>query len=181
MEHIGSRTLNNQGPAGRCRPDTGSVWRIFVFALTGFMISELHGADLGPADPTLVPHDYTVDDGPISLKAPLKVFVNGTEYKDWPIGLHIGSGSTLWLALPTRGRFILSLMPPPGYGFQKAGAIRNHVVIFQDGNDEYEVRMSDPIAGAGKAWNVYLLRQPNWQPKGPLFGMDRLEALLRER
>jgi hypothetical protein len=131
------------------------------------------------SDLTLVPQDFSVDDGPISIKVPFKLFVNGKEWQGHTIGWHLDSGSTMWLALPGVGRYVLSLVPHPGYDFSKAGAVRNHVIMFRGGTDEYEIRTSGPIAGSGKAWNLYVLHQPTWQPKGPLFGVGRLKNLLR--
>jgi len=58
--------------------------------------------------------------------------------------------------------------------FQKAGAIRNHVITFQSDGNQFEIRTSGPIAGAEKAWNLYLLHLPEMEMKGPLFGVDRL-------
>src|SRR5690348_12632357 len=127
--------------------------------------------DPPPGDPTLVPQDFTVDDGPISIKLPFQVFVNG---KRFGVGWHIDTGSTMWLGLSGRGMFILSLVPRAGYNFRMAGAIRNHVITFQDGGDQYEIRTSGPIAGSGKAWNLYVLHVPTMEMVQPLFGVDRL-------
>ena len=87
----------------------------------------------------------------------------------------------MWLALPWRGRFILSLIPRPGFDLTASGAIRNHVITFTSGGDEYEIRTSAPIAGLGKAWNLYVLHQPLWEPKGPLFGIGHLDDVMHDR
>jgi len=138
------------------------------------------------ADPTLarpdlrlIPQDFSVDDAPISIKLPFKLFINSKEYQGHAIGWHLDVGSTMWLALPGRGRYILSLVPRAGYDFSKTGSIRNHVIMFNAGGDEYEIRTSGPVAGSGKAWNLYVLHQSAWEPKGPLFGVERLDNLLR--
>jgi hypothetical protein len=138
-------------------------------------------AELSPADLNLVPQDFNVDDMPISIKIPFTLFVNGKEWQGHTIGWHISAvlhpnhaGSTMWLGLPGRGTYILSLAPREGYDFQKAGAIRNHVIMFQDGGDHFEIRTSGPIAGSARAWNLYVLHEPTYEMKGPLFGVDRL-------
>lgn len=132
------------------------------------------GPEIPPANPNLAPQDFTIDDGPVSIKVPFQVFVNGKEFQGHTIGWHIDTGSTMWLGLPGQGMFILSLGPREGYKFQKAGAIRNHVIAFQSGGSQYEIRTSGPIAGSEKAWNLYVLHLPAREMKGPLFGVDRL-------
>jgi len=133
-----------------------------------------HRPGIAPANPNLVPQEFTIDDGPVSIKVPFQVFVNGKEFQGHTIGWHIDTGSTMWLGLPGQGMYILSLAPREGYNFQKAGAIRNHVIAFQSDRNQYEIRTSGPIAGAEKAWNLYVLHLPEMEMKGPLFGVDRL-------
>jgi len=135
-----------------------------------------NGREIVPADPNLVPQDFTVDDVPISIKLPFEVFVDGKPWQGHTIGWHItdNNGSTMWLGLPGRGMYILSLGPREGYNFQKAGAIRNNVIAFHDGDIEYEIRTSGPILGLDRAWNLYMLHLPEREMKGPLFGVDRL-------
>jgi hypothetical protein len=87
----------------------------------------------------------------------------------------------LWLALPGQGRYILSLVPHDG--FRKAGTIRDSVVQFQDEGKEYEIRFMTPIAGAGKAWNLYMMHDPTYVPKESVrqsisMGTDRLDQLI---
>lgn len=43
----------------------------------------------------------------------------------------------MWLVLPGRGMYILSLGPREGYSFQKAGTIRNNVIAFHDDDNQY--------------------------------------------
>ena len=80
----------------------------------------------------------------------------------------------MWLGVPNRGMYILSVMPRAGEDFHKAGAIRNDVISFQDGDYQYEIRTSGPILGADKVWNLYMEHLPRMEMKGPLFGVDRL-------
>jgi len=148
---------------------------VLIAALAVGSISHAQeGIELAPADPNLVPQDFTVDDGPVSIKVPFQLLVNGKNWQGHTVGWHMDGGSTIWLGLPGRGMYILSLAPREGYDFQKAGAIRNHVITFHGGGEQYEIRTSGPIAGADKAWNLYVLHEPTREMKGPLFGMDRL-------
>ncbi len=140
---------------------------------------DLRDQTLVPPNLSLLPKDFSVDDGPISIKMPFRLFVNGKEWEGHPIGWHLESGSTMWLALPGRGRYVLSLVSHAGYDFSKSGSVRNHVIMFKADGAEYEIRTSGAIAGINKAWNLYVLHQREWKPKGPLFGLGRLENLLR--
>jgi hypothetical protein len=148
---------------------------ISIFALGAFSQSQ-QGPEITPANPDLVPQDFTVDDVPISIKVPFEVFVNGKPWQGHTIGWHItdNNGSTMWLGLPGRGMYILSLGPREGYNFEKAGAVRNNTIAFHDGENEYEIRTSGPILGLDRAWNLYMLHLPEREMKGPLFGVDRL-------
>jgi hypothetical protein len=128
--------------------------------------------------------DFTLDDGPITfdLLGEKTILINGRESSD-TVALTGKSGSTFWFYFPGRGRYVLSLAPHEG--FQKAGTIRDNVILFEGGGDQYEMRMPSPIAGAG-AWNLYVLHDPLYQPKDPARrtiegGVDRLENLLPER
>ncbi len=133
-----------------------------------------HEREIAPASPNLVPQDFTVDDVPISIKVPFEVFVNGRKWQGHSFGWHIDTGSTMWLGLPGQGMYILSLAPREGNNFQKAGAIRNHVIAFHNGGNQYEIRTSGPILGLDRAWSLYVQHLPDMEMKGPLFGVDRL-------
>ncbi len=149
-----------------------ALW-IGIFAAGGMSQSQ-DKPEIVPANPNLVPQDFTVDDVPISIKLPFEVFVNGKPWQGHTIGWHIDTGSTIWLGLTGRGMYILSLGPREGYNFQKAGAIRNNVIAFRDNDNEYEIRTSGPILGSDRAWSLYVLHLPERELKGPLFGVDRL-------
>ena len=148
---------------------------IGVFAAGSFLRCQ-DRPEVAPANNDLVPQDFTVDDVPISVKIPFKVFVNGKEWQGRSIGwaIHPDVGSTIWLGLPGRGMYLLSLAPRKGYNFQKAGAIRNNVIAFHDSDIQYEIRTACPIFGSDKAWNLYVLHLPKLEMKGPLFGVERL-------
>ena len=128
--------------------------------------------EIAAANPNLVPQDFSVDDVPISIQLPIQLLVNGKEWHT--LGWHIDPGSTIWLGLPGRGLYLLSLAPREGYNFKKSGAIRGHVITFQGGGEQFEIRTSGPILGSDKAWNLYMLHLPAMEMKGPLFGVDRL-------
>ena len=78
-----------------------------------------------------------------------------------------------------QGRYVLSLTAHEG--FVKSGSIRDIVIGFEAGGQQYEIRFMTPIAGAGKAWNLYVLDDRTYQSRlsnGISVGVDRLENLL---
>lgn len=130
------------------------------------------------------PRDFTLDDGPVTFHAErVSVWIGGQKYSGMP-GFTGKPGATFWVAFPGQGRYILSLIPHDG--FIKSGAVRDNVISFQDNGREYEVRFMGPIAGAGKAWNLYVLHDPVYTPNpnqrmAVSTGTDRLENPLPKR
>jgi hypothetical protein len=140
--------------------------------LTDIIAIRMH--DTGPPAPTTTaaPRDYTIDDGPITFDCGGCTFWKGGRKVE---GTGFGSkpGATLWVAIPGHGRYILSLIPHDG--FVKAGAVRDNVVQFEN----YEVRFQSPVAGTGKAWNLYVQHDAGYSVHLMVqMGTDRLENLL---
>jgi hypothetical protein len=140
----------------------------------------------GPARTISEAHDFTPDDGLAAFQfaTPTQFYINGQKFTGLGGFTTMRTGATLWFAVPNRGRYILSLTPRAG--FQKGGAIRDNVVSFQSGADRYEYRASSPILGTGKAWNLYVLHDPQYRSKPGMEsavsgGVDRLDHLLPAR
>lgn len=130
------------------------------------------------AQPDLVSKDFVGKNVPISITIPFEVLVNGKVWRGHTIGWHLDypadTKSAIWLGLPGRGMYILSLYPREGHGFQKAGAIHANVITFHDGVDQFEIRTSGPILTSDGPWTLYLLHRSDMEMKGPLFGVDRI-------
>jgi hypothetical protein len=130
---------------------------------------------------TADPRDFTVDDGPVTFDArQFTIWKQGQQLKEL-LGFTAKPGATFWISFPGQGRCILSLTPHNG--FTKSGAIRDNVMSFEIAGQEYEVRFMSPIAGTGKAWNLYMLHDLTYEPnqnaqKIVNIGTDRLENLL---
>src|ERR1035438_8470909 len=81
------------------------------------------------AQADLVPKDFVGENMPISITIPFEVLVNGKVWRGHTIGWHLDhpadTGSAIWLGLPGRGMYILSLDPREGHGFRKAGAMQD--------------------------------------------------------
>lgn len=72
------------------------------------------------------------------------------------------SGSVLWIALPDRGRFIFSLVPRPGYDFQKTATIEHNKISFEWGGERYQWVSSAPVVGLGGNWNIWMLHDADY-------------------
>jgi hypothetical protein len=66
----------------------------------------------------------------------------------------------VWLSVPGRARFLLSLCPQPGYDFQKAGVANGLVLTFSWNGERYELRTRRAITESSGAWNLYVLAAP---------------------
>jgi hypothetical protein len=127
------------------------------------------------------PRDFTVDDGPVAFDTTQWTFWKQGQQVQGQTGFTGKPGATLWIAIPGQGRYILSLIAHEG--FTKSGTVRDNVVSFEDAGQRYELRFNSPIAGAGKAWNLYVMHDAGYRPD--LFhrssvdaGTDRLDNLL---
>ena len=109
--------------------------------------------------------DFTLDDGPahFSFKPAGEVLVNGSKPSGNAVFIDGRQGhATVWVYLPVRGRYILSLLPHEG--FVKAGVVRGSSLAFQADGKQLEVRLGSPLAGSQTPWNLYMLRDPHFVP-----------------
>jgi hypothetical protein len=105
------------------------------------------------------PSDFALED--VQLKVSnYTLRVNGETVKQRPSGGC--AGALIWFALGERGRFILSLVPRPGYQFQKVGVVRHNTISFELEGDRYEWESSLPVVGTGGNWNLWVLHDPGY-------------------
>ncbi|HEX8776362.1 MAG TPA: hypothetical protein VF735_22520 [Pyrinomonadaceae bacterium] len=95
------------------------------------------------------------------------------------------AGSLLWFALPEQGRFIFSLAPHAGYGFEKVGVIEDNKIVFSWKGVRYEWISGAPIVGSGGVWNLWVLHDPTYvdgfqSPGDKRKGESRLEQVLTD-
>ena len=146
---------------------------------------EIIAHDLVPqaAKTVAPPRDFTLDDGPLKFDTErITVWEHGQQIENG-VGFTGKPGATFWIAFPGKGRYVLSLTPHEQ--FVRAGAIRDNVISFADGGQEYEVRLMSPIAGAGKAWNLYMFHDTDYVSGAGnegfiAVGTDRLENLVKK-
>lgn len=136
-----------------------------------------------PTDQKTKNQDSVEEDAPIVIEPPFTLLINHRKWNGRSLGWHIASGSAMWLALPGRGRYVLSLVRRTGYPFTKSGIVRKQTIVFTAGADIYEIHASKPIIARSpeEGRSLYVLHQPSWEPKGPLFGLGELEDLLQLR
>jgi hypothetical protein len=105
------------------------------------------------------PRDFQVADVILSITLP-SLHVNGAEVPLAILASATVKNQLVWLSVPRRGRFLLSLDPYPGYAFQKAGVVANFGVSFSYNGDRYEFRTRQPITESSGNWNLYVLAAP---------------------
>ena len=79
----------------------------------------------------------------------------------------------MWLYLPGRGRYILSLVPRPELDFKVAGEFRGGKAALTVGTDLISLECNNEIAPGHAPYRLYILLDPLWEPtaqsqKGPL-------------
>jgi len=72
------------------------------------------------------------------------------------------SGPMLWIFVPGKGRFLLSIRPRGEYGFVKMGSIQGRQLSFRVDGETFEWRSQEPILGGKGNWNLYVLSQPSF-------------------
>jgi hypothetical protein len=125
-----------------------------------------------------VAQDVSLDDVEMRISDPLRS-VNGTPISGSRREAAV-TGSLVWFYFPGKGRFILSIVPRRSQGFVLSGTIRDNLMSFRFGNDQYRVKSATTILGNGRTWNLYVLHDPSFELRSGLtFGSaTRLEQLL---
>jgi hypothetical protein len=127
------------------------------------------------------PRDFTIDDGAVQIDPnPPDVAIDSKKFAGIVLMYPPKSGKTLWAYFPGEGRFVLSLAPRAG--LTKAGAVRGKRITFTWEGHEYEIRLSEPLAGLENSWNLYVMRDAAYSPRAVLvnavvISADRLENL----
>src|SRR5262249_34305465 len=70
----------------------------------------------------------------------------------------------LWIYIPNRGRFILSLFPRECYLFQKTGTITSNKIEFTLDGNHYEYLSNSPIVPEEGGWNLWVLHDVKYSP-----------------
>jgi hypothetical protein len=109
------------------------------------------------------PRDLTIADVELRLQGP-RVTVNGALDESSRRNQADVSGAVVWVYIPGRGRYLLSLTPHPEMGFRKAGEVRGSSLRFVMGADTIALSAGARIAPGEAPFNVYVLHDPSWRP-----------------
>jgi hypothetical protein len=72
------------------------------------------------------------------------------------------AGALVWVYIPNRGRYLLSLTPRSG--FTRAGEVRGSSVRFRMDDESINIATRSRIAPGDAAFNLYVKREPKWLP-----------------
>jgi hypothetical protein len=113
--------------------------------------------------PPALPHDFSLADIELFLDQP-DVTVGGKTYPSAsPVGI---SGTVVWLYVEGHGRYIFSLFPNEKLGLRKSGSVNSAYLTFRDRDTEFRVTSKSAIAPGNGTYNLYVLSQPSWHPRG---------------
>ena len=112
---------------------------------------------------TGTPRDFRPEDVALQLREP-RVSINGQLDESSLKAIGTLSGAVVWIYVPNRGRFLLSLIPHPNLGFRRAGEVRGSSLRFTAGSDTFTIASGGRVAPGQSAFNLYVLHQPTWRP-----------------
>jgi hypothetical protein len=125
-------------------------------------------------------HDFSLADIELFLDRP-EVTVGAKTYPGAsPIGV---AGNVVWLYVEGYGRYIFSLFPNEKLGLRKNGSVYSAHLTFRVRDTEFHVASKSAIAPGNGPYNLYVLSQPSWRPRGSsdpirIGAVTNIEALL---
>jgi hypothetical protein len=126
---------------------------------------------VGPPDFSFAPgnpRDFTLEDVELRLDQPsLSVLGRDGAVRDMtgsPFLKSIGdvSGAVVWVYVPNRGRYLLSLTPRSE--FVRAGEVRGTSLRFRMDDESINIGTRSRVAPGDAAFNLYVRREPTWVP-----------------
>ena len=155
---------------------TGSTWGQTLTDYVTVREPEVRRQGFGALEPTPPrfsfapgpPRDFKLDDVELRLDRP-SIFAAG---RDGATFLEEVTGAVVWVYIPTRGRYRLSLTPRSG--FSRAGDVRGSTLRFAVDGESISIASRDRIAPGGAAFNLYVRREPKWVPSYPHADRDVL-------
>jgi hypothetical protein len=143
--------------------------------------------DVGRRDfvfPAGTPRDFTVDDAEMRLSQPLVTTIRrekaGGSFRRAQLA-NEAAGPVIWLYVPYRGRYLLSLRPHASLGFQKAGEVRGTSLRFAADGTTYNIASASRIASGQTPFNLYVLFQAGWKPTYPNANIDTFHVGAADR
>jgi hypothetical protein len=110
------------------------------------------------------PHDSYADDAELAVSQP-RLRVNGEASAAFAAMPETIRGPVLWVYVPGRGRFMLSLHANADIGFEEAGEVVGNSLTFTapDGN-LFRIDTAERIAPGSGTYAVHVLPVPDWMP-----------------
>ncbi|HYY97289.1 MAG TPA: hypothetical protein VE642_01790 [Pyrinomonadaceae bacterium] len=133
-------------------PRTGAK----IVDLIQVSLSDAAPDEAGAGEP---PRDFALEDVSLQVKN-YELLIDGESVYKSPGGSL--SGPLIWLALRGRGRFVFSLVPRPGYEFQKTARLEQNRITFDWGGERFEWVSSEPVVGLGGNWNLWVMHDPDY-------------------
>jgi hypothetical protein len=110
------------------------------------------------------PKDFTVKDAALTLADP-RLRIND-RIEESTVNSRIDvSGPMIWVYLQNHGRYLLSLVPQPG--FRKVGEVRGTSLSFAWGDDRFTIASAGRIAPGDAPFNLYVKEETGWKPPAP--------------
>lgn len=135
--------------------------------------------------PEKEPRDFTMLDVSLQLHEPM-LSRNGKPLEpNGRLNLNGIGGPIVWLYVPDRGRFLLSILPHQGYAFERSGTIQGNRLTFSAAGDSYVCQTKFPILSNTGTWNLYVRHEPGYRPERNegsgyrLGSAERIEYLTR--
>jgi hypothetical protein len=132
---------------------------LWVNAETGATIGDQIRFALDTPQPA---RDFTLDEVALKLNG-FRLLING-EVRNGERSFGGFSGSLPWFYVPGKGRFIVSIQPHAGYGFQKIGVLEHNKLSFSVDGDKYEWITQEPILAYRSKWYLWVLHDAGYQP-----------------
>ena len=114
------------------------------------------------------PRDFTAADVELRLEEPRVTAGVADTIKS----RNAAGGPIVWVYVPNRGRFLLSLTPRPQ--FRRSGDVRGTSLRFTVDGQTYDIVSATRIAPATAAFNLYVLHQSGWKPSYPNANLDTI-------
>jgi hypothetical protein len=111
-----------------------------------------------PSIPGLA-RELSAEDAEFDVVSPM-VYINGV-LQGGTVRVQLRS-PLVWLYLPGRGRFVLSLVPRPG--FEQAGKVEGGALVVKSGDDTIALKCLGPITTEYETYIVYVKHDADWRP-----------------
>jgi hypothetical protein len=111
------------------------------------------------------PRDFGVADAELRISQP-RLSINGRLQESTADLTGSEAGTIVWIYVPGRGRFFLSLAPHEELGFRRLGEVRGSALTFTAGGETFMLVSGSRIAG-GAPFNLYVRHEPDWVPTYP--------------